>query len=176
MEKIGLFCSACNTIDEAYFHAASLLGEWLGREGKTLIYGGSNQGLMECVAKAVKENGGTVVGVVPDKLEEKGRVSALSDTVYRTRNLSERKELVTELADVLIAMPGGIGTLDEAFHVMAAASIGYHSKRVIFYNINGFFDPLFSMLHSMDEKRFTRHPLSKLCSVATNLEEIKTLL
>ena len=73
MEKIGIFCSASGSIDPIYFDAAHQIGEWMGKNGKTLIYGGANLGLMECVAKAVKENGGYVIGVVPSKLEENGK-------------------------------------------------------------------------------------------------------
>ena len=78
MEKIGIFCSASENIDKMYFESARQIGEWMGQKGKTLIYGGASLGLMECVARAVKENGGKVIGVVPAKLEENGKVSILS--------------------------------------------------------------------------------------------------
>ena len=77
MEKIGIFCSASENIDKMYFESARRIGEWIGQTGKTLIYGRANLGLMECVARTVKENGGKVIGVVPTKLEENGRVSSL---------------------------------------------------------------------------------------------------
>ena len=93
-----------------------------------MIYGWASLGLMECVARAVKENGGKVIGVVPAKLEENGKVSTLLDEEIHTRNLSDRKDIITEKSEVLVALPGGVGTLDEIFHVIAAASIGYHRK------------------------------------------------
>ena len=96
----------------------------MGETGKTLVYGGASLGLMECVAQAVKTNGGHIIGVVPAKLEENGKVSALPDRIINTRNLSDRKDMIVEESDVLVALPGGVGTLDEIFHVMAAASIG----------------------------------------------------
>ena len=96
MEKIGIFCSASENIDKMYFESARRIGEWIGQTGKTLIYGGANLGLMECVARTVKENGGKVIGVVPTKLEENGRVSSLLDEVIHTRNLSDRKDIMTE--------------------------------------------------------------------------------
>ena len=99
MEKIGIFCSASENIDKMYFESARQIGEWMGQKGKTLIYGGASLGLMECVARAVKENGGTVIGVVPAKLEEKGSVSTLLDEVIHTRNLSDRKDVITEKSD-----------------------------------------------------------------------------
>ena len=134
MEKIGIFCSASGNIDKMYFDMAGRIGKWMGETGKTLVYGGASLGLMECVAQAVKTNGGHIIGVVPAKLEENGKVSALPDRIINTRNLSDRKDMIVEESDVLVALPGGVGTLDEIFHVMAAASIGYHHKKVIFYN------------------------------------------
>ena len=97
MEKIGIFCSASENIDKMYFESARRIGEWIGQTGKTLIYGGANLGLMECVARTVKENGGKVIGVVPTKLEENGRVSSLLDEVIHTRNLSDRKDVITDV-------------------------------------------------------------------------------
>ena len=96
MEKIGIFCSASDNIDKMYFESASQIGKWMGQTGKTLIYGGASLGLMECIARAVKENGGKVIGVVPAKLEENGKVSTLLDEEIHTRNLSDRKDIITE--------------------------------------------------------------------------------
>lgn len=172
MEKIGIFCSASENIDKMYFNSARQIGEWLGKNGKTLIYGGSNLGLMECVAQAVKENGGTVVGVVPSKLEENGKVSKLLDETIRTKSLSDRKDILTEQSDILIALPGGIGTLDEAFSVIASASIGYHRKKVIFYNEYDFYTPLLDALRGLEEKGFARKPLASYYEIANTLDKL----
>ena len=131
MEKIGIFCSASENIDKMYFDSARQIGECMGKAVKTLIYGGADLGLMECVARAVKENGGKVIGVVPTKLEEKGRVCTFLDEVIHTHNLSERKDIMTEKSDILVALPGGIGKLDEKFHVMEDSNKGYNRKKVI---------------------------------------------
>ncbi len=176
MEKIGIFCAASNTIDELYFERARELGRWMGENGKTLIYGGSNQGLMECLAKEVKAHGGRVFGVVPTKLEERGRVSELLDVTFRTHNLSDRKDILVEESEVLVALPGGIGTLDEVFHTMAAHSIGYHAKRVIFYNVNGFYDALLAFLRGLDASHFSHRPVENYMQVASTLDELTTLL
>ena len=119
MKKIGIFCSASESIDKMYFDSARQIGEWIGQTGKTLIYGGASLGLMECVARAVKENGGKVIGVVPTLLEEKNSVSTQPDEIIHTLNLSDRKNVMTEKSDILVALPGGVGTLDEIFHVIA---------------------------------------------------------
>lgn len=176
MKYIGIFCSASNTIDRAYFDAAQRLGEWMGREGKTLIYGGSNLGLMECTAKAVKDNGGHVIGVIPSKLEKNGRQSTIPDKVIHTRDLSDRKDIITEKSDILIALPGGVGTLDEVFHVMSAATLGYHSKKVIFYNVEGFYNDLLEILDKLITERFARMNISHYYEVANTQDELIRIL
>lgn len=172
MEKIGIFCSASESIDKMYFDEANRIGQWMGRNNKTLIYGGANLGLMECVAQAVKANGGRVIGVVPSKLEENGKVSTCLDEMIRTNNLSDRKDILIAESDILVALPGGIGTLDEVFTVMAAASIGYHRKKVVFYNVNGFYDKLLNVLDELQMKGFSRRPMSDFYEVANSFEEL----
>lgn len=176
MVNIGIFCSASANISFAYFDAARQFGEWMGKNNKALIYGGANLGLMECVAQEVKAHGGRVVGVVPEILEESGRVSSIPDEIIPTRNLSDRKDVIAERSEVLVALPGGVGTLDEVFHVMAAATIGYHGKKVIFYNVEGFYDDLLGFLDRLEEKSFARRPISGYYKVANTLEELTNLL
>ena len=173
MKKIGIFCSASENIDKMYFESARQIGKWMGESNKTLIYGGANLGLMECIAGAVKEYGGTVIGVVPSKLEENGKVSKYLDQMIHTQNLSDRKDIITEKSDILVALPGGVGTLDEVFHVIAAASIGYHQKKVIFYNDYGFYNELLKTLSTLEEKGFARQPFSSYYEVAETLNELK---
>ena len=176
MDRIGVFCSASEVIDSIYFDKAQEFGRWMGQNKKTLVYGGANLGLMECVAKAAKENGGFVMGVVPTKLEERGAVSDLLDVTFRVDNLSERKDAMLRQSDVLVALPGGVGTLDEVFHIMAAASIGYHTKKVILYNINGFWDGLLDLLEGLKAQGFARLPMEMFYGVANSFEELIDLL
>lgn len=176
MDKIGLFCSASDEISPLFFEKAHELGVWLGKNKKTLVYGGANMGLMECVAKAAKEHGATVMGVVPTLIEERGAVSDWLDVTFRTDNLSDRKDVILRESDILIALPGGIGTLDEVFHVMASGSIGYHAKKVIFYNVDGFWNPVLDLFRHLKSTRFARRPLERYCSVAEDLNELIELL
>ena len=172
MEKIGIFCSAADSIETVYFEKAHELGVWLGENKKTLVYGGANLGLMECVAQAARKHGAFIMGVVPTRLEEKGAVSDLLDVTFRTDNLSDRKDAILRESDILVALPGGVGTLDEVFHVMASASIGYHAKKVIFYNVNGFWNDLIAFLNRLREQHFARQPWEHFCLVANNYEEL----
>jgi len=176
MERIGIFCSAADDIDAVYFEKAEELGVWLGENRKTLVYGGANIGLMECIAQAAKKHGACIMGVVPTKLEERGAVSDLLDITFRTDNLSDRKDSILRESDVLVALPGGVGTLDEVFHVLASASIGYHSKKVIFYNVDGFWDELLAFMATLRTKRFARRPWENFCLVANDFNELIELL
>lgn len=176
MDKIAIFCSASGNIDPVFFEKAHELGVWMGQNRKTLIYGGANIGLMECIARAAKDNGAMIIGVVPVKLEERGRVSDLLDVTFRTDNLSDRKDIMLNEAEVVVALPGGVGTLDEVFHVMAAATLDYHRKKVIFYNINGFWNQIIDFLAGLEAQHFAHHPLNNYFAVANHLEELTELL
>ena len=176
MKKIGLFCAASETIDNVYVSAAREFGLWLGSEAMTLVYGGAAKGLMEVTASAAKSAGAHIVGVVPDILVSRGGVSTLLDDCVQVRNLSERKDAILYRSDILVAMPGGLGTLDEVFHVLAAATIGYHDKKVVFYNVNNFWDSMLAALDNFRDKGFLRGEPEKYFAVANTLEELKNII
>ena len=174
--KICVFCSANSQIDSAYFQLTEELGHWAAKNGHLVVFGGVNQGLMECLAKAVKEAGGQTLGVVPSIVEETGRTSQYNDRVLTCNNLSERKQLMLDESDVFIALPGGVGTLDEVFTVAASYTIGYHHKRVILYNILGFWDAAIRMLDDLQQRGMVRGRWRDYIYVANNLDEIASFL
>lgn len=176
MRKVAVFCAASDNIAPGYFEAAAQVGAMLGRIGAVLVYGGARFGLMEATAKAAKLAGARIVGVVPDILVERDRVSALPDELVGCRNLSERKDIMLERSDVLVALPGGVGTLDEIFHVMAAATIGYHTKRVVLYNVNAYWDSLYATLEEMSQAGFVRGGMDKCLVVANSIAELEELI
>lgn len=174
--NIGVFCSANNLIDAAFFQQTEELGRWAAKNGHVIVFGGVNQGLMECLAKAVKEAGGETLGVVPSIVEETGRTSQYNDRVLTCNNLSERKQLMLDESDVFIALPGGVGTLDEVFTVAASYTIGYHHKRVILYNMKGFWDSTIRMLDDLQQRGMVRGQWRDYICVANNLDEMGDLL
>ena len=174
--NICIFCSANSNIPTEYFERTSELGTWMGANGHTLVFGGCNLGLMECVAKAVHDAKGMTVGVVPTIVEKGGKVSDYVDVKILCDNLSDRKDLMIERSDVIIALPGGVGTLDEIFTVLAAASIGYHNKRVILYNIGGFWDSLIAMLDDLKTRGVLRAGFDDTVKGAHTLDEIAALI
>ena len=175
MMNIGIFCSANNSIEPVYFEKTAELGRWMGHNGHTLVFGGCNMGLMECVAKAVHQAGGHTIGVVPRIIEEGGRTSRFVDEQVNCENLSDRKELLLQHSDVVVALPGGIGTLDEVFTVAASHTIGYHQKPIVLYNINGFWDSLIALLNDLSERGMVRGRWRDYILTASTLEELVAL-
>lgn len=174
--KICIFCSANQQIDSDFFALTEELGRWIASEGHSLVYGGVNQGLMECVAKAVHEAGGQTIGVIPQIVEKSGRISQYVDVEMLCDNLSDRKQLMEDQSDVFIALPGGIGTIDEVFTVAAAHTIGYHHKRVVLYNMKGFWNDLLTLLDNLQQRGMVRGNWRDYIAVANNLDEIRELL
>ena len=133
-------------------------------------------GLMECVAQAAKSAGGRTVGVVPTIIEKTGHTSDCVDVEIPCDNLSDRKQLMQDQSDIFVALPGGLGTLDEVFTVVASATIGYHAKQVILYNMKGFWDGLIALLDDLQAKGVVRGHWRDYIKEATSLEEIINFL
>lgn len=170
--NIGVFCSANASIDPIFFERTRELGRWMGREGHTLVFGGCNLGLMECVAEAVHEAGGKTIGVVPSIVERGGRASDHVDVKLLCDNLDDRKALMVQRSDLFIALPGGVGTLDEVFTVVASATIGYHHKPLLLYNVNGFWDSLVALMADLQQRGVIRGEWQSLIKEVKNLDEI----
>ena len=173
---ICVFCSANEQIDPEFFTLTEALGKWAGANGHSIVYGGVNQGLMECVAKSARGAGSTTIGVVPMMVEKIGRTSDYVDVEIPCDNLSDRKQLMMDQSDVFIALPGGIGTLDEIFTVAASATIGYHQKPVILYNMKGFWNELIALLDDLQAKGMIRGNWRQYIKTADSLEEISRLI
>ena len=174
--KICVFCSANEQIDPDFFNMTEELGKWAAKNGHNIVFGGVNQGLMECVGKAAREHGGRTIGVVPMIVEKSGRTSDHVDIEIPCDNLSDRKQLMMDQSDVFIALPGGIGTLDEVFTIAASATIGYHQKKVILYNMKGFWDTLISLLDDLQAKGMIRGDWRQYIKTADSIEEISQLI
>lgn len=170
--NICVFCSANENIDPEFFTMTSQLGEWIGRHGHALVYGGCDMGLMECVAKAVRKSGGKVIGVIPSRLEQGGHASKYIDERITCDTLGERKKLMLENSDAIVALPGGIGTLDEIFTVASEGTLSYHDKRVIVYNMKGFWNELQSLLDSLQKRGLMRGDYHRRICFANSLDEL----
>lgn len=171
MKTIGIYCSASEDIKTHFEQEAIKLGHWMGENKMTLVNGGSNRGLMEIFAKAVRNSGGLCTGVIPENLAERGWHSNQTDKVILVKNLSERKEVIKTISDVLIAFPGGIGTMDEFFDAWASYSLGYHHKKIILVNLGGYYTPLVEQLNVFKKEGFLHDFLPSPLIVVDTAEE-----
>ena len=176
MEKIGIFCASSNDMESIYYEEAARLGQYIGGQKKTLVYGGNSTGLMEATARAVHEAGGQVMGVIPQIIYDRGTVSKYVDIEVPCVDLNDRKQLLADKSDIIIAMPGSVGTLDEAFTVIAANTIGYTDKRLIFWNINGFWNDLKMLFDGLRKKGVMRKEYTDVFTFVDTLDEIKKLI
>ena len=176
MKNIGIFCASSNDLDSIYYEEAARLGAYIGQQKKTLVYGGNDKGLMEATAKAVSENGGNVMGIIPKIIYDRGGVSKYVNIEVPCNDITDRKQLLLEHSDILIAMPGSVGTLDEAFTVIAANTIGYSDKRLVFWNINGFWDELIVLFDSLRKKGVMTKEYTEVFTFVNTLEEIKEII
>jgi uncharacterized protein (TIGR00730 family) len=137
--NICVFCSA-NDVAEKYTTPAIQLATQIGKAGHTLVWGGSNRGLMKVMADRVQANGGNLVGVSAERFKHVARPDA--DELIIAKDLAERKALLLERADVIVVLAGGLGTLDEVTHVIELKREGVHQKPILFLNTDGFYDGL----------------------------------
>lgn len=174
--NIAVFCSASDRIAPIYFERARQLGELIARKGHTLVFGGSDFGLMRCVFDAVQAGGGKTIGVVPERFLSEGKEIKGLDTLVTSTDLAERKELMLEMSQKAVILPGGIGTLDELFTALADLTLGYRDAEVIIYNIEGFWNSLLAMLSDLMERGVLRHSFPKLFKVVATPEELEAAL
>lgn len=161
MNKIKSICVYCGSSPgrlNAYSTAARALAALLVEQNIRLVYGGANVGIMGLLADTVLQLGGEAVGVIPEALVQKEVAHAGLTELHVTQSMHERKTLMAELSDGFVALPGGIGTLEELFEVWTWAQLGFHDKPCGLLNIEGYFDPLALFLdHAVDEQ-FVKQP------------------
>ena len=174
--KLCIFCLANQNIDQDFFEMTRELGVWAAKNGHSIVFGGHDAGLMHAVSKAAKEAGGQVIGVVPRKIEEMGRLSPYLDVHIPTENLTDRKDLMMAQGDAFIILPGGIGTLDELFTVAAAGTLQYHRKPLILWNMKGFWNSLVACLDDLQQKGVIRGEWHNSIKVVDTLEELTLVL
>lgn len=156
MRRVCVFCGSSEGSDPVYRAAAVATGTILARAGIGLVYGGASVGLMGAVADAALAAGGEVIGVMPRPLAEKEIAHPGLSELRIVGSMHERKALMAELSSGFIALPGGIGTLEELFEVWTWAQLGYHEKPCALFNVAGFYDDLIGFLDSLVAKRFLR--------------------
>jgi uncharacterized protein (TIGR00730 family) len=149
IRAVCVYCGSSAGTDPAYAAAARALGQALADDGVRLVYGGGSVGMMGALATSVLAHGGNVTGVIPEFLVDKEHMLAGAQDVVITRDMHERKRVMFERADAFVALPGGVGTLEELIEQFTWAQLGRHRKPIALANIAGFWDPLLELLDHM---------------------------
>ena len=144
--SICVYCGSRAGVSPAFLAAAEACGRWIGSHGGRLVYGGGRAGLMGLVADATLASGGQVVGIIPQTLVDREQAHDGCTELHVVQTMHERKRMMAERADAFLALPGGIGTLEELFEVWTWRQLGYHQKPVGVLNVEGYYDAMLAFL------------------------------
>jgi uncharacterized protein (TIGR00730 family) len=171
-----VYCGSSTKLDPGYYAAADAVGRAMVATGWGLVYGGGNVGMMGSVAAAVKGAGGHVVGVIPEFMKARELAYHNADELITVDSMRDRKRVMEERASAFLALPGGIGTLEELTEIMTLRYINRIDKTVVIFNQAGFYDDLLSFFARMTRERFKSSGLQDLYSVAGTVDEIWPIL
>lgn len=171
-KNICVFCSSSNTLDKKYYEDARILGMLLAKNNMNLVYGGSALGLMNIIAKSVKENGAKTIGVVPQKLYEFGEYSRDCDEFHLTDGMRERKAKLDEISNAVVALAGGFGTLEEFSEMIVQKQLGYNNKPIIFLNTNGYYNNLLKFFDDIVNGHFAKSTAKDIYYVAETPQQV----
>ncbi len=172
IRKICVYCGSGSGSDPVFVETAQRLGIDMAKRGIGLVYGGGNLGLMGTIARSVLDHGGHVTGIIPEFLKTKEKMLQGAQELIITDNMHERKMLMFEKADAFVALPGGIGTLEELVEQMTWAQLERHKKPIVIANIANFWKPLLVLLAHMRESAFIREGYEVRTLVAEKVEDI----
>ena len=171
-KKICVFCGSSNGNNEKYLNLAKRVGEAISQKDFGLVYGGGNVGLMGKVAHTVLENKKEVVGVIPKSLTTREMADFSITKLHVVESMHERKKLMYDLSDAFLAIPGGMGTLDEMFEILTWAQLKYHNKPVYILNEFGFFTDLLKFVNHSSEEGFIKKEHLQLFKILETAEDI----
>ena len=154
IKAITIYASASSRISSVYFEAAAKLGKLLAEKSVSCINGGGINGLMAAVSNAVMENGGHVCGVVPQFMLDRGWIHPALQEVIITPDMHSRKQTMADRADACIALPGGVGTMEELLEIITWKNLGLYPKPIVILNVNDYYNPLLAMLERADREHF----------------------
>ena len=172
IKTVCVYCGSGPGTNPRFVETAQALGKIFADNNVRLVYGGGSVGLMGAVAKSVLEHGGTVTGIIPDFLANRERMNADLTELVVTPDMHERKRLMFERSDAFVALPGGVGTLEELVEQMTWQQLGRHSKPILLANIDNFWEPLLALLAHMRSAQFIRPNLEVDVLKAERVEDI----
>ena len=176
IRKICVYCGSGPGTDPAFVESARAFGAILAKNGIGLVFGGGSVGMMGTIAKSVLDHGGDVTGIIPEFLVAREHAMRGADNLIVTHDMHERKRKMFEMADAFVAMPGGIGTLEEIVEQMTWVQLGRHRKPILLANIKGFWNPLCALIDHMKKLEFIRGDLNFDLLVADKVADILPML
>jgi len=168
MKSVCVYCGSLSGNQIGYAESAEAFGWALVKANLSLVYGGAKTGLMGALADAVLAAGGNAIGVIPELLIDEGVGHLGLTELHVVADMHERKRKMADLADAFVALPGGIGTLEEFFEVFTWAQLGYHQKPVALLNVNRFYDPLLAMLQHTANEGFMEQFFIEMLQIDAN--------
>lgn len=172
IRKICVYCGSGPGTNPAYADAARELGQEMAERGIGLVYGGGSLGLMGIVARSVLKHGGHVTGIIPQFLQDREQMLRDVQDAIVTADMHERKMLMFQKADAFVALPGGIGTLEETVEMTTWAQLDQHRKPIVLANIENFWDPFITLMDHMRQEEFIRQGLEVAIDVAATAQDI----
>ncbi|TMJ02208.1 MAG: TIGR00730 family Rossman fold protein [Alphaproteobacteria bacterium] len=172
IRTVCVYCGSSPGTDPAFLEAARRLGKILAGDGVGLVYGGGSYGLMGALATSVLDHGGHVTGIIPEFLQDREHTLRRAQEIIVTPDMHVRKQTMFDKADAFVALPGGIGTLEELIEQMTWAQLGRHKKPILILNVSGFWNPLCALLDHMRGMEFIRAERSMALLVAATPEEV----
>jgi hypothetical protein len=172
VKRICVYCGSGPGLNPAYAEAARTLGRAMAVSEIGLVYGGGSLGLMGEISRSVLEHGGHVTGIIPEFLSTRERMLKDVQELIVTQSMHERKQIMFEKSDAFVALPGGVGTLEELVEQLTWSQLGQHSKPVILGDIDGFWEPLLSLVQHMREEAFVRSGLEVDIAAVKQAEDI----
>ena len=173
IKNVCVFASSSDKLSEYFYKDASELGALLGQAGMNIVYGGSRLGMMYACAKSVKDNGGKIIAVMPERLYNFGVGNREDcDEFYLTSGMRERKAKMDEASDAVVAIAGGFGTLEELAEMIVQKQLGYNSKPIVILNTNGFYDDLIRFFETVINNNFAKPETRDLFYVASTPADV----
>jgi uncharacterized protein (TIGR00730 family) len=172
IKTVCVYCGSGPGTNHRFVEAATALGKIFAENGVSLVYGGGSVGLMGAIAKSTEDHGGYVIGIIPEFLMTREKAMARGQELVVTPDMHERKRLMFERSDAFVALPGGVGTLEELVEQLTWQQLGRHTKPILLANIDGFWEPLLALIAHMRATEFIRPTMTVDILKAEQVEDI----
>jgi uncharacterized protein (TIGR00730 family) len=174
--KICVFCGSKDGAKDSFLKAAKDLGSWIASHKHDLVYGGANVGLMGAIADACLKESGNVIGILPEVLKQYEVAHPDLTEFHWVKDMHTRKAMMESLSDFFVALPGGVGTLEEFFEQLTWKQIGIHTKPVVLFNVDGFYDPLITFMQNVERMGFLREGDVQNLHIVNSIDDFDSLM